>query len=75
MSKDYKDQHTEVGRRIKELRIEAGYTSHETFANDHSFSRRNYWRIENGGDFKFNTLLRILEIHNVSLEKFFSEME
>ena len=29
----------QIGARIKELRIKAGYTSHETFATDHELSR------------------------------------
>lgn len=60
-----------IGKRIKELRVKAGYSSLETFANDHDLGRRNYWRLESGGNFKMSTLLRIIEIHKISLETFF----
>lgn len=41
-----------IAKRIKELRLQANYTSHETFATDNGLSRRNYWAIENVNAFK-----------------------
>lgn len=37
-----------VGSKIKELRIEAGYNSYETFAIEFDLSRRYYWGVEKG---------------------------
>lgn len=48
-----------------------GYTSYETFAIEKGFSRRGYWSLENGGNFTLNTLLKITDIHNISLAEFF----
>ena len=63
-----------VAKKIKELRIKAGYTSHENFAWDHNLSRVQYWRIESGANITLKTLLKILDIHKISLEDFFKGM-
>nr|WP_299387603.1 helix-turn-helix transcriptional regulator [Allomuricauda sp.] len=60
-----------IAHRVKELRIKHGYTSYETFAIENGLPRKNYWRIEKGENFTINTLIRILKIHDVSLEDFF----
>lgn len=60
-----------IAKRIKDLRIENGYTSYEKFAIKNDFQGKQYWRLEEGHDFKISTLLRILEAHNLSLEEFF----
>ncbi|WP_136468757.1 helix-turn-helix domain-containing protein [Flagellimonas onchidii] len=64
-----------ISKRIKELRLASGYTSYETFAIDKGFSRRGYWSLENGGNFTINTLLKITEIHNITLIEFFKGVE
>ncbi|OEK03018.1 hypothetical protein BFP97_16465 [Roseivirga sp. 4D4] len=61
----------EIGKRIKDLRVKAGYSSYEKFALDHGIEGKQYWRLESGKDFKMTTLLRIAEIHQISLEEFF----
>lgn len=60
-----------IGERIKELRIKTGAGSYEAFAWDHDLSRQSYWRLEKGVNFRIETLLRVLDIHKISLEKFF----
>lgn len=74
MKKDKKDHLKAIGNRIKELRIQAGYTSYETFATDNNMPRKNYWRLENGNNFTMNTLLKITNIHNITLEEFFKDL-
>jgi transcriptional regulator with XRE-family HTH domain len=64
-----------IAQRIKMLRIQAGYTSHETFATDNGLSRRNYWDIENGNDFKISTLLKLTNFYGVTLEEFFKGLD
>ena len=39
---------TKVAQRIKELRINAGYSSYEVFAHENDLDRKQYWRAENG---------------------------
>lgn len=60
-----------IASRIKELRKTKGYTSAETFAYEHSLNRVSYWRIENGYNITMKTLLKILDIHGVTLKEFF----
>jgi transcriptional regulator with XRE-family HTH domain len=60
-----------IGKRIKQLRLEANYTSYETFAIENGFARKNYWRMEKGKNFTIDTLLRLVNIHNITLEEFF----
>ncbi len=64
-----------IASRIKDLRIENGYTSYEKFAIKHDFQAKQYWRLEEGHDFKMSTLLRIVDAHNISLEDFFERLK
>lgn len=60
-----------IGKRIKDLRVKAGYTSGETFAQDKGFSRKGYWALENGSNFRIDTLQKILAIHQITMVDFF----
>ena len=60
-----------VAQKIKQLRKEKGYTSFQSFAFEHELNRVQYWRVEAGENITLKTLLRILAIHNLSLEEFF----
>lgn len=62
-----------VAQKIRQLRIDGGYTSYETFAFDKEINRVQYWRIENGENITIRTLLKILKIHNISLSDFFKD--
>ena len=64
-----------IANKIKELRIQKGYSSHEAFAWDNDINRVQYWRIEKGTNITMKTLLSILDIHKVSLSEFFRDME
>ncbi len=61
-----------IAKKIKQLRIDAGYTSYETFAFDKELPRMQYWRMEAGTNFTIETLLKVLDVHKLSLEEFFS---
>lgn len=63
-----------IGRHLREIRKEKGYSSAEIFAYENSLNRVSYWRIENGQNFTMKMLLKILDIHGMSLEEFFSSM-
>ena len=72
------DQHTQeqlnnLGKRLKALRKEKGYSNYEQFAFTHNISRAQISRYENGKDIRFSTLIRVLEALDVSLQEFFSE--
>jgi DNA-binding XRE family transcriptional regulator len=59
---------------LKELRIKAGYSSHENFAYDHDFSRKHYWAAEKGKPISLTYLIKILDVHKINLQDFFSEI-
>lgn len=64
----------QIVHKIRLLRINAGYTSHENFAWDNNLSRVQYWRVESGANITLKTLLKILDIHKVTLEDFFKDI-
>jgi len=65
-----------IGERVKELRFKKGFTSYETFAFEHDLPRVQYGRLERGAaNFKIATLLRVLDIHKISLEDFFKGLK
>lgn len=64
-----------IGKKLLELRIRKGYTSHVTFAEDFNLPRVQYWRMEKGkANFTLKSLNRVLSIHGVTLEQLFSEI-
>lgn len=64
-----------IAKKIKTLRIEKGYVSSEFFAWENNIPRVQYWRMEKGTNFTIKTLLRILDVHDMTLEKFFSDLK
>ena len=64
-----------IAKRLKALRIAKGYTSYENFAWDNNIPRVQYWRMEKGTNFTIKNLLRILDVHNLSLNEFFANLE
>ena len=63
-----------IGDRLKEIRIEKGYKSYEDFALEHSIARMQYWRLETGkANPTIKTLYKVLQIHQITLDEFFSE--
>ena len=63
-----------IGNRLKQIRIQKGYKSYEAFAIEYGLGRMQYWKIEKGEtNITMRTLLRVLEIHQMSIKKFFSE--
>lgn len=75
---DNKDHHkiiVKIASKIKRLRIQRGYTSYETFAYDNELPRVQYWRMEKGTNFTIKNLLKILDIHQISIEEFFSDLD
>ena len=64
-----------IGMRVKELRIKAGYKSHEQFAFDNNIQPKQMWRWESGYDFKMSSLIRIANIHKITLEEFLKDIE
>ncbi|MEI8272510.1 MAG: hypothetical protein WCG08_07795 [Paludibacter sp.] len=64
-----------IANKIKDLRIQKGYSSHESFAWDNNLNRVQYWRIEKGKNITLKTLLNVLDIHKISLSEFFKDID
>ena len=64
-----------IADKLKKLRVEKGYSSHENFAWDNNLNRVQYWRIEKGTNITIKTLLSILDIHKISLKDFFCDFD
>lgn len=62
-----------LGLRIKSLRLKAGYTAYEFFANDHHISRSQWGRYEKGQDLKYSSLLKVVAAFGMTLSEFFAE--
>jgi len=63
-----------IGERLKKYRKEAGYSNYGYFAYENNISRPQYGKYEAGANIQLNTLIRILNHLNVSLEDFFKGM-
>lgn len=64
-----------IADKLKKLRIDKGYTSYETFAFENDVNRVQYWRMEKGNNFTMNSLIKILDIHGITLEEFFKSIK
>jgi len=73
--KDLKPEILKIANKIRALRIKKGYSSHESFAWDNNLNRVQYWRIENGSNITLKTLLKVLDIHKISLSEFFKDFD
>ncbi len=62
-----------LAKRIRSLRIKAGYTNYEYFAYDNNLPRAQYGRYEKGEDIRFTSLVKIVKAFKMSLSEFFSE--
>jgi transcriptional regulator with XRE-family HTH domain len=63
----------QLGKRLQQLRIKKGYTNYEIFAYDHDIGRAQYGSYESGRNIQFDTLLKLIKLHKISIKDFFSE--
>lgn len=65
-----------MGKKLKALRVKKNYKSYETFAFDNEINRMQYWKMEKGlSNMSMATLLRILEVHKMTLKEFFEDIK
>jgi hypothetical protein len=64
-----------IAEKIKQLRLATGQKSYEKFAWENDMNRIQYFRIEKGENITIATLLKVLDIHKISLKDFFSDIE
>jgi transcriptional regulator with XRE-family HTH domain len=63
-----------VGARMRQLRIERGYSNYEHFAYDNDISRSQYGKYEQGkDDLRLSSLYRVISSFNITIEEFFSK--
>lgn len=62
-----------LAARIKQLRLEQGYTNYEAFAYKHNISRAQYGRYEKGEDLRFSSLMKLIRAFGITPEEFFKE--
>jgi hypothetical protein len=75
MAKKKDDYLQKIALKLKKMRIDAGYSSYETFANAKDLDRKQYWRIENGSNITISTLVKILALHKATMKEFFQDIE
>ena len=62
-----------LGKKIKRLRIEKGYSNYEHFAYKVGISRSQYGKYETGHNLTFLTLLKIVDGLDMTLKEFFED--
>lgn len=62
-----------LAKRIKELRVQKGYSNYEYFAYENDIPRAQYGRYENGEDLRFSSLIKIINAFNITPKEFFSK--
>ncbi|WP_134385235.1 helix-turn-helix transcriptional regulator [Flavobacterium psychrophilum] len=62
-----------VANRFRQLRMDAGYSSQETFAYDKELNRVQYWRVEKGSNITLSTFFKLLDVHKITPEEFFKD--
>lgn len=60
----------EIGRALKQLRIDKGISNYEALADALGMARSQYGPYENGKNLRLGTLLRLLNYHQISLTDF-----
>ena len=65
---------TNIGSKLKRLRVNAGYKSYEVFAWDNKISRIQYWKMERGTNCTLKSLKRVLDIHDMRMDTFFNSL-
>ena len=62
-----------LSNRIKQLRIEKGYSNYEQFAYENNLPRAQYGRYEKGQDMRYSSLMKIIKAFGMTPEEFFKE--
>ena len=68
------DRILKMAQKIKKLRIDNGYSSYEKFAWENDINRVQYWRMEKGANITLTSLLKVLDVHKISLRDFFEDI-
>lgn len=64
-----------LGKRIKDLRIGAGYKNADFFAYDHGIGRSQYSEYERGKDMRLSTLRKLATAHGITVAELLKGLE
>ena len=64
-----------VGDKLRRIRLEKGYSGYDFFAWENKLSPRQYLNMEQGKNFTMNSLIKVLDIHGITLEDFFEGLK
>jgi len=65
-----------VGDRMREVRVNLGYSNYEVFAYDKNIGRSQYGKYEKGSeDLRLSSLFKVLKAMDISFEDFFKGIE
>ena len=67
--------HQKIGAELKSMRLLAGFSSYEVFADKNKLSKIQYFKMEKGTNFTLKSLDRILKIHDISIINFFHKFD
>lgn len=62
-----------LAARIRAIRTQKGYASHEIFAYERNLPRAQYGRYERGENMRFDSLMKVIAALDMTVEEFFSE--
>ncbi|PTL98600.1 MAG: hypothetical protein DA394_08695 [Candidatus Arcticimaribacter sp.] len=75
MGIELNELHQKVGAELKRMRLLAGFSSYEVFADKNKLSKIQYFKMEKGTNFTLKSLDRILKIHDISIINFFHKFD
>ena len=75
MGIELNELHQKIGAEIKSMRLLAGFSSYEVFADKNNLSKIQYFKMEKGTNFTLKSLDRILKIHDISIINFFHKFD
>ena len=56
-----------LGHRIKQLRLDADFTSAESFAREYNIGRTQYLAYEKGKNMTLETMIRLASVHEMTV--------
>ncbi|MBL4709133.1 MAG: helix-turn-helix transcriptional regulator [Flavobacteriales bacterium] len=76
MAKQENSKFSTVGRRLKSLRIENGFSNYPDLAAELAIEPKQYWLLEKDlVDFRISSLARILKYYKLSPAEFFEDVQ
>jgi transcriptional regulator with XRE-family HTH domain len=75
MGIELNELHQKIGAELKSMRLLAGFSSYEVFADKNNLSKIQYFKMEKGTNFTLKSLDRILKIHDISIINFFHKFD